>query len=607
MGITEKLVEVALKLVLTKLEKRSGAGESKYLDSAEIEAILSRYLLGVARWSEDIQFLGMGGPEETDKVSISLSFNSIPRKYRGMRDNETAELAEDTVLLDGFPYAILGDPGSGKTTTIKRLIRILLREEPRGPADFLRTPIVIRLRDIEHIHDVYEMVANALGLPVTIERVEGQKRKDANEETRSAINGLPSRVVVLDLLDKLNAVLFLDGMDESATDVRASIYDELQDLARNLQCAKVVITSRSGDYYRNLQGFRILEILPLSRSQIREIASRQLRESSAERFLEALDALPYRDLADRPLLLAHLLFIYTRSGRLPEQPGQVYKKMASLLLEHWDEQRGVVRVSKYGRFDPERKLEFLAAIAFDVSFRHGKRRMTSTELLASYHRIRQSFNLPENEGQQVVREIESHTGILVEIAGGFEFSHLSLQEFLAGYHMVRAPYSPELVKYLEENPAPVAVAIAISSDPAKWFSGLVLKEDLVSRFDIGTINSFVERLAIEKPFFAVDPELGYAVIRLFNSVWKNEIEEHRVVIDRLLAIQNVGESLLEALRNFKIVNPIYENVVYIAPAWERVQLAVFRPDEQLVLPKRFVMALIKRHNLQVDEVLLHTL
>ena len=92
-----------------------------------------------------------------------------------------------------------------------------------------------------------------------------------------------------------------------------------------------------------LEGFTAVEVAPLSATQVRDIASRWLPQP--EEFLEALAALPYRDVADRPLLLRQLLLLYKRYGFLPEQPAQVYKRVIRLLLEEWDAQRHVVRTA----------------------------------------------------------------------------------------------------------------------------------------------------------------------------------------------------------------------------------------------------------------------
>ena len=70
----------------------------------------------------------------------------------------------------------------------------------------------------------------------------------------------------------------------------------------------------------------------------------------------------------------------------------------------------------------------------------------------------------------VVAEIESHTGLIVESHyRHFEFSHLSIQEFLCAKHLVNLPYSQDTIKYFLEYPEPLAIAVSISGEPSLWF------------------------------------------------------------------------------------------------------------------------------------------
>jgi hypothetical protein len=128
-------------------------------------------------------------------------------------------------------------------------------------------------------------------------------------------------------------VRYTEARCEGSVNMRRDTTLEIVRLARSVEGAKVVVSSRTGDLAIPLEGFTALEIAPLSQRQVHDIAARWL--SHPDDFLEALAVLPYHDIADRPLLLRQLLLLYQRYGFLPEQPAQVYKRVIRLLLEEW--------------------------------------------------------------------------------------------------------------------------------------------------------------------------------------------------------------------------------------------------------------------------------
>ena len=68
---------------------------------------------------------------------------------------------------------------------------------------------------------------------------------------------------------------------------------------------------------------------------------------------------------------------------------------------------------------------------------------STDNLRACYQEIHGNFGLPGSHATKVVDEIETHTGLFFQSAQDrFEFSHKSLQEFLAAEFIVRMPSIP---------------------------------------------------------------------------------------------------------------------------------------------------------------------
>ncbi len=287
-----------------------------------------------------------------------------------------------------------------------------------------------------------------------------------------------------------------------------------------------------------MEGFTVLELCPLSEEQIYSIKDKWLGTEDTT-FIGELKRLPYYDVADRPLLLTQLLFIYHHYGYLPDQPSQIYQKLVNLLLEDWDAERNIRRDSRYSGFDPGKKAEFLSSLAYRLTYPELKTNFKEVDLIKVYLSICARFRLPEDEAIKVAREIQTHNGIL--LAGPrntYEFCHLSLQEYLCAEYIVRSPLETQSIEILSNYPAPLAVAVALSSNPSYWFGNFILQFRNLSTFAEGNMASFLSRVLVENPDFEANETLGFAIILLFRhyhlspSICKylNQMIERKLVL-----------------------------------------------------------------------------
>jgi len=290
-----------------------------------------------------------------------------------------------------------------------------------------------------------------------------------------------------------------------------------------------------------------MEICPLTRAQILEIAGAWVSEPDG--FLTHLSRVPYADVADRPLLLTQLLFIYKQYGYLPEQPNQIYKKVLSLLLQEWDAERRIVRPSRYATFVPERKAAFLSALAYHLTFRVKQKTFSLDDLRRAYVAIREPFALPFEEAQQVATELETHSGIIVAAGSQtYEFSHLSLQEYLCADYLVREPFAEYMTEYMSEYPAPVAVAVSLAAQPSHWFAALFLNRQFPYKPE--QVHSFLARLLLEMPYFSFSDPFGVAILKLYEQMRYSRFADTRALLDRITQMPTVLGSIGSALRYF---------------------------------------------------------
>src|SRR3569832_138896 len=292
---------------------------------------------------------------------------------------------------------------------------------------------MIRLRNERHVSGygpVSYALADLVGLDFKFDM-------NGDDDLRVFFRSVLEEVLVT-LLDSLNAVVLIDGLDEiSAPALQQEAIADLRMLTTRLKQSKVLLTCRSGDFRYSFDGTSIFEIAPLSEDQVRQFVTRWLPSpQEAAALLKQLFDSPFADTAMRPLSLAHLCAIYERMGKIPDEPKSVYRKVVNLLIEEWDAQRSVRRTTQYSRFTVDRKFDFLCVLAYELTT-DGALRFDATQLELTYRRICVRSGLPAGEAKLVARELESHTGLLIETGyQQYEFAHKSIQEYLTAESLV---------------------------------------------------------------------------------------------------------------------------------------------------------------------------
>jgi GTPase SAR1 family protein len=536
--------------VLKDLSKQA----SKYItaDDWAVNEALTGHVIRAEAWSSSINMLGMSAPADVAKQSIAVSISSQPRKFHATRDPD-ALFGEERILETPSSVVVLGDPGAGKTTVIKRLIRqlILAAQEEHGEAyDF---PILIFGRDITPHSDLFRHIFTAMALTERPPARRGERDKDFEDWQINRQTYV--REAVTSALLSMPVVIFVDGMDEIDPTARGGFDRDLEYLNHSLTKGKIVATCRSGDWHRALSGFEVYEISPLSEGQVEEIS--RLWAKKPEAFSAAIATIPYREILDRPLLLTLLIVIYNQTGGLPAQPVDIYHRFVNLLIAEWDEQRDLTRSSRFADFQAGRKHKFLADAAYQLMMMSSSKRFSGQDLRRALHSTALRFGQSQDEIEAVVRELESHTGILVESGfGNYEFCHLTVQEYLAATYFMALPgRRRDLEAVVHRSPATLAVAVSLSSDPADY-----LAESLLELLHPGSLRhpaqakflkSFFARLRLERPTLTPSHKLGLAALLVAHSydtdpiVW-NSVPEFQTMWDEIasfLADEAVEQSL----------------------------------------------------------------
>ena len=493
-----------------------------------INAAIASHQLEVRRWSEEISFKDLLKPKQTEDVFVPLDIYLLPRRQRFSHCEQIPSAALSSVL-EGESVThlvILGQPGAGKTTSVKHLCQQMLSDGKVCPNQ--NFPLLIRLRDLNNASTitgdlddlVTERIQSILNIPLSFPP--DLESKDSVTTRKSLVEQ-----AVVTVLERLQPLILLDGLDEVSHKLRRDgIVRGIRRLAMQLEKARMILTARTGEFTYHIEKMTAYEIAPLSKEQIAKFATAWLGTADGATFLSQVEHSPFADTAIKPLTLAHLCAIFERVRRIPEKPKSVYKKIVSLLLEDWDQQRSVQRVSSYSDFEVDRKADFLSDLAHSLTISNRTSTFSAEDLMDCYREIYVNYGLRISEAQAVVNELETHTGLIVQSGTElFEFSHKSLQEYLTAVFIVGLPAIPTNMIELQVMPNELAIATALSSRPSEYFYALVARHFSRIKLSFQFVRTFINRLLIERPDFEMSAEVGLAILCLYSQYLRASIEE----------------------------------------------------------------------------------
>ncbi|NEP17902.1 MAG: NACHT domain-containing NTPase, partial [Leptolyngbya sp. SIO4C1] len=305
---------------------------------------------------------------------------------------------------------VLGKPGAGKTTFMKRLATLC----NQGKFQAQRVPVFATLKEF----------AEAQGRPSLQDYIAQQWQACGLKEPTS----------VEQVLKNGRALILLDGLDEVQESDHSRILQAIKGFTNEFRTCQFVMTCRIAAREYTFQQFTEVEVADFNREQIKEFATKWFKTKEdpkkGQYFIKRLkDNKPIQELATNPLLLTLLCLVFGEAADFPANRSELYKEGLDVLLKKWDAKRNIERDQVYKKLSLKRKEDLLSQLAFKT-FERGDyffKQAVVEQQIIDYIRNLPGANEDEEalqlDSEAVLKSIEAQHGLLVERARGiYSFS-----------------------------------------------------------------------------------------------------------------------------------------------------------------------------------------
>lgn len=385
----------------------------------------------------------------TDESFVSLNlFKAIVRKRKVagaiIEMPDFVEMPLNSILKHkSQKILILGDAGSGKSTSLLRIAYELAREGLEFEGKY-KIPILVRASDIHRIKsaDFVEFL---------------------DEQTKK-VSGSAKSCFTLNDLQEGRVVLLIDSIDEVGTDhERRQLLATINQFSSAYPKIKVIATSRPYRFTSELPELRQYDDYRLSAISWRQAEKifqrvqkgKSVPVSKSKEVLRRLEKIHGIEL--NPLLVTVFAAASDFAKQdIPANITELFKKFTELMLGRWDERKGLKR-----QYQAPLKDFIVTRIAFHMHLKKATNiQRKEIETIVNEELRKLGY---EPEAEKLIGEIVDRSGLFKWVGDEVEFRHFLLQEFFAGrgiptsefIHQVISDewWKRALVFYFGENPA----------------------------------------------------------------------------------------------------------------------------------------------------------
>ena len=505
-----------------------------------------------------------------EREQLTMEFESLDAESarRSLRKGaDTAPLSIDQLVSKPGGAVLLGGPGSGKTTLIKRLAR-----------SCALGPDIMRERYPEMPHNLFPIVVS-----ITLFDAWRQDGRSVLDYIKAHLQQQGGQAL-LEVFDRCwrqdRCLILLDGLDEVAqADHRISSARAVDELYQELHGNRALTTSRIVGYnicrlsspsqHAVLQPFDRDDIGTFVRQWHRareqawhsESPNFQQAAQDAEALLREIEAnVSVASLASNPLMLTIIGLIKQRDVRLPERRVELYEAAMNTLLRSWNKARSLSGLTLGVEPRLERTKRVWAAVAYWMHEHTSRGALHRSQLHEQLVEVLTSdeFELKRHDAHE---EAESYLNTAAESTGlleargpeTFAFVHQTFQEYLAANRLA-IPTRRAVNRILD-----------VAGDP-RWHEVIRLATGVIGVYqgDLDAMEELIDALLAEnndplEPLLCVRLRLAAACIA--DDVGFRQRDINRVmsrIAERLLHLPApwpITSALTDALRMLPVTQP----------------------------------------------------
>ncbi|MCJ7483262.1 MAG: NACHT domain-containing protein [Thermodesulfovibrionales bacterium] len=345
---------------------------------------------------------------------------------------------------------LLGGPGAGKSTLVKKRILDELAAKRRHPK-----PFFLRLRDYVGFNTIEDSLSHEL-------------KK----------HGFVEPEKLLQEIFQMSGICVLDGLDEVKPSFRAKVIDDINVFFHKYYSKRgtLIVTCRREAYLDTpLDIPLILEVRPLRDEKIQAFAEKWPlgfpQDKSASTFWRDLTAIPrIHELARSPLLLIGGLMQYTESNAgVPDERYKYLERIASWLISDWATAQG---------HPPDHFRPLYDRILPKLAFEMHKRNTSELPIIEAERMIASwlpKFGFLSKQNCDVISSIRTRTGILVaDDKNNIIFAQFGLQEYFSSLEM-NLVLDPQALGQLQPRlwwRESILIAVAQHRDPNPYLDAI---------------------------------------------------------------------------------------------------------------------------------------